>query len=384
MRLIPASLTACAVAGLILILPVSGTAQAQDSRWFRVELLVFANQSAPAAPSGAASAEQWDPTPALAYPDAARFLVDPRQVEANRAEFQGDSRVDELGRQIITIRTEATAPAANTDIPVPAPLRPVSSPEDVPPGTAAPAPVPDEPSAMAASADPARLPTPFVLLPDTTREFRAKAAQMQRSGRYAVLFHETWVQPVSPESNSLPIILDRSGDTQMWPRLQGSIKLHLSRYLHLESELWLNTNGDYLPGEWRMPAPPLGPPSLVIEEVQPVGFDAPADGDAPAVVPGLAESPPADAGSAGDAAVPTDPVTGELDASGAAELPVVTGPVYPFRHAVLLQEKRRMRSAEIHYIDHPLMGIIVKFTPVTADELAAIAATENTLSAQPL
>ena len=35
-------------------------------------------------------------------------------------------------------------------------------------------------------------------------------------------------------------------------------------------------------------------------------------------------------------------------------------PQYDFRHAVLVQQKRRMRSGEVHYIDHPLLGILVK------------------------
>ncbi len=53
------------------------------------------------------------------------------------------------------------------------------------------------------------------------------------------------------------------------------------------------------------------------------------------------------------------------------------GPLYPYRHAVLLDQTRRMRSGEIHYIDHPLLGVIIKFTPVSGEELAAIAASQR-------
>ncbi len=49
------------------------------------------------------------------------------------------------------------------------------------------------------------------------------------------------------------------------------------------------------------------------------------------------------------------------------------GPIYPFRHAVPMRQSRRMRSNEVHYLDHPLLGVVIKFTPVTADELAVIA-----------
>ena len=92
---------------------------------------------------------------------------------------------------------------------------------------------------------------------------------MQRTGYDRTLFHETWVQPVEAEQQALPLIIDRSGDSEDWPRLQGSVKLHLSRYLHIETRLWLNTQGEYLPGEWRMPAPPFGPVSVFVEAPEP-------------------------------------------------------------------------------------------------------------------
>ena len=38
-----------------------------------------------------------------------------------------------------------------------------------------------------------------------------------------------------------------------------------------------------------------------------------------------------------------------------------------------------MRSNETHYIDHPLLGVVVRFTPVSAEELAAIAAQQPPL-----
>ena len=153
------------------------------------------------------------------------------------------------------------------------------------------------------------------------------------------------------QSRALPIVLDRSGDTGQWPRLQGSIKLYLARYLHLETNLWLNTPGDYLPGTWRMPAPPLGPSSLVIEE--------PTQPEPEPVI-----------GAAASADQPLSPAaTGQEVALAGEEV----GPVYPFRHAVLLQQKRRMRSGEVHYIDHPMLGVIVKFTPLIRENLEYMA-----------
>lgn len=400
-KLITPALAALALLG-------SATGLAQDQRWFRVEVLVFANEST-AQPAGAGSPEQWDPTPTLAYPTASRFLVDPAQVVGNRDEFGGESIIDEYGRQIITVLTgpvpgegaapgqwpAATAPASGQAAPAPgtapAPLKPVYS----EPVTGSPQPAAAETTAAGPGvslpvAAPPSLPRPFVLLPRSYQELSGKAALMQRSGRYSLLFHETWVQPVAAEASSLPIVLDRSGDTRQWPRLQGTIKLYLSRYLQVETNLWLNTAGEYLPGTWRMPAPPFGPPSLVIEEEQVIDV-ASAMGDMTAASPtdGAAEAgveaDPAGntavagtaAGAATGGAAAVTGIEGEVpEGMGAETAEEVVAPVYPYRHAVLLQQTRRMRSGEIHYIDHPMLGMIIKFTAVTAEQLGAIAVEE--------
>ena len=163
---------------------------------------------------------------------------------------------------------------------------------------------------------------------------------MQRMGNYRTLFHQTWLQPMRDENRALPIVLDRSGDSREWPRLQGSVKIYLSRYLHIETDLWLNTTGNYLPGQWTMPPAPLGPSSLILIEPEltlPEPFEESQE---------------------------TEPL---------AETSTALEPVYPWRHAVRFNEKRRMRSNEVHYLDHPMLGVVVKLTPVAQEELQAIA-----------
>ena len=39
----------------------------------------------------------------------------------------------------------------------------------------------------------------------------------------------------------------------------------------------------------------------------------------------------------------------------------------------LLQQKRKMRSNEVHYIDHPMLGLVIKLTPLDADALMLLA-----------
>lgn len=345
---------------LLTFLTSAGYSIAQDERWFRIELLIFSHDS-----ENAGSTEQWNPTPDLAYPGEARFLVDPEYIASNLALFNASSTIDERGRQTLVIipPPEEIDEASDT-------LNELPGENDPEPGSELlndlPSPTYD-PNATEAAADAneplsdemvAKLPSPFVLLAHSEQELRGKAAYMQRTGRYQILFHETWLQPMADQANAIPVIIDRSGDDEMWPRLQGSIKLYLSRYLHFETNLWLNTSGAYLPSEWQMPAPPLGPRSLtVIYPPEPESDpNAPVDPNEEIL---LALEPVPD--------LPEGVESEELEPEG---------PLYPWRHAVTLKQERRMRSTEVHYIDHPMLGIVVKMSPLSEEELSIRAAAE--------
>lgn len=390
---LPAFFVAWTFAGLTIVNPAVG----QDGRWFRVELLVFANESPESALEGAARAEHWEATPSLAYPGAARFLIDPQRVAANMAGTPADSKLDEFGRQILTILPEQDAsveiigggsdPVARPGPDTDGGLVTGAGPADGPDAKEL-SPVIEQPAADVGP----RLPRPFVIQPAEQLEFRGKAAYMQRSGRYTTLFHETWLQPVGDEAGSLPVILDDSGNTGQWPRLQGSIRIYLSRYLHLETNLWLNTDGNYLPGSWKMPAPPLGPPSLIIEDLsnpEPEPADAPlapdneqqqspleVAGETGAITVAAVAPETVEPGTAGQADMAFGIIEEATPGEPAIEPVEVELPVYPYRHALLLQQKRRMRSTEVHYIDHPKFGLVIKLTPLSSEELAAQAEAE--------
>ena len=324
------------IALLALALPALPL-QAQEQRWYQVEVLVVAHTS-----PAAARAERWPPLPTLAYPDKVRFLLDPTRLQANFS-AQPDalySDVDAHGKQFIHL---GAAAAPNSMAAAPLPSEPASqSAVDLEPASQVQTEETEEPQ---------RLPTPFMLLPAQSREFQGKAAYMERNGPYRILFHEVWWQPVEGARTSLPIVLDTSGDEQAYPVLQGTIKLHRSRFLHVDTQLWLNTDGSYLPGSWRMPAPPLAPVSLEIVA-------------APAPDPGLLPPPaPADALYSSE----DESLLGEAALDSGMDMP----PSYPYRHAVLLQHTKRMRSNEVHYIDHPLLGMVIKVTPLGPEALQA-------------
>ncbi|GAB5449966.1 MAG: hypothetical protein Hals2KO_02940 [Halioglobus sp.] len=296
---------------------------AHAAKWYRVELLIFEQ------PRGSSS-EQWTAVPELEYPERFRFLIDPQTLSA--AQESGLS-FDRYGRRVrgdsTTLAGEAI-PTADSDPAQQA--TDTAADQDADPGSTLTATVPDATAS-------ANQPLAYVLSDRDELEFRGKAAYMERNGGYRVLFHESWLQPIGQRRHSRALVLDRSGDGGPWPQLQGSIRLHLARYLHLQTNLWLNTPGDYLPGTWRMPPPPRGPASVL-----------------DATAPELTAAP--EFGMDDTSQIASDP-----NAPGHS-----AGSDYPYRHAIVMRQTRKMRSSEVHYIDHPKLGLVIKLTPVTWEE----------------
>ncbi len=248
--------------------------------------------------------EYWDPEPLLSYPSRYRFLINQQLVARRAAQHPGQySHIDAIGRQIIDDKAPAPGPVA-------------ASSDATGSGSSSGSSSGSGSGSIAATG---AAPEPFVLLPASEREFRG-TSYMQSKGGYDILFHQSWLQPVVSRNQARSIILDDSGAEQRYPPLQGSITIFNDRYLALETKLWLNTNGSYLQSGWQIPSPPLSPISLIVDD------------------------------EADDPERPSEDVT----------IP------YPFRHAIAVNETRRMRSGEIHYLDHPVLGIVIKLTRLDA------------------
>lgn len=167
-------------------------------------------------------------------------------------------------------------------------------------------------------------------LGEEDRILRDMLARMEKQGDYRLLFHQAWRQPVRERARAFPLYLtggeqrpvaatetttpdaldfglppldtdeanltanagitgDMTTDPQappaLQPELQGMIRLHRSRYLHVEPDLWFMSQS--------------------------------ADGQP---------------------------------------------------YWVRINQNRRMRSDELHYLDHPLFGLLVRLTPWKTDQ----------------
>ena len=278
-------------AGLLLGLLVVGNAVAADeaepSPWYQVDLIVFVQKGAPYAGS-----EYWPEDPGAPDLSQARDLT---VVAADAAQTA----------------SEATGDAAR-DVPVE---------------------------------------QPFVLLRDTSLPLDSEYQSITRSRLYEPLLHVAWRQPGLAREQAVPVHIFTGMDIPPSPtpavsdgdteaagavldgpqaplRLDGTVKVILSRYLHVETDLVYRHR-------------------ITVQEADPF-VDNLADVVAPVAV--------------GDDAHGPAPVE-DLSAPVASETPVPSVVKQTRMQAFRMQQSRRMRSGEIHYLDHPMYGVIVTLTP---------------------
>lgn len=154
---------------------------------------------------------------------------------------------------------------------------------------------------------------PFRPFEPTDEEFNKALSRLNLSRSYDIIYRKSWRQPTESRTGALPILIQggkRFGD---YFELEGTIALHVSRYLHLSSDLRLHKYVEQ-----------IAPSNKWWNEEE--NQSAPTNNTYTPVT---------------ETAVPN----------------------YVSIRTVRLLESRRMRSGELHYLDHPIIGIMVKVVP---------------------
>lgn len=380
------SLPLRSLAGLCLVLfALASQADVPEElaeNWYRTEILIFVRENV-----DSRLAEQWDPLPALEYPVQHRYLLDPAAADRRLEESQSyASAIDSRGVQTLMVpapieevldhsRPDAlTTPVNTLDVLIPADSEDGSDADtslvgELSPVTGTPLELSDDPNtplldpnSPALDLESPVIALPYELLDNDQLGFRSQARSLRRQG-HRVVFHGSWWAMLDEAEQTPSLIIDRSGDMDSldWPALQGSLQVYRSRYLHIVLDLWLNTQGEYLPEGWQIAPPPLPTPSL---EAQTLGGDK-INPWSPALsineLLGETTMPnPSDPALALDSSLKPAIAATQEEQSLAQ---------YPWRHAIVHRQSRRMRSGEVHYLDHPVIGVIVKVTPMSEDEL---------------
>lgn len=183
-------------------------------------------------------------------------------------------------------------------------------------------------------------PVPFALLAPSESLLGDAAARIAGSQNYRLLTHLSWRQPAP--GNAAEHVLVTGGRTWGEHReLEGYVSLSRANFVHVATHLWLNDFAESGTGGDGVALPPLPrpPQSLPAPEVPPLAAAEPVAGE-PAPV------------TTADAATPGQPVG-----------------VEPARaqRSVLLEASRRLAPGEVHYIDHPLFGAVLKVEPWDPD-----------------
>lgn len=158
-------------------------------------------------------------------------------------------------------------------------------------------------------------PTPFSRIPEGKLRLRQEAERFSRAKDVDLVLHLGWYQPGLPEEKAKAVhivsdaMVTASNGAGVQPKIEGTLRLILSRYLHLESDMVLR---EALPEK-----------SLDLPDYR--------------------------AGT---------PQSNEDDT--VATIPRSNSQSYQVYH---MEESRRMRSGEIHYLDHPLFGIVALVSP---------------------
>ncbi len=182
----------------------------------------------------------------------------------------------------------------------------------------------------------------FVKLPEAERTLNETTGGISRDRTLRVLFHEAWRQPILARDKATSIIIRGGNEYQNHRELEGSIRLNISRYLHVYTNLWLT---EFVPNYGQEPEHwPLLPP--VPQHDTPQATDNVFDAEL------VADDRPFDFSDSQSSWKIEAPVA--EDYSSLIEQPFLIDEI------VTLSQSRRMRSGELHYIDHPRLGVIIK------------------------
>lgn len=210
----------------------------------------------------------------------------------------------------------------------------------------------------------------FKTLPASDYKLNDAEKLMVDSKQYRILLHTAWVQPGMGPKEALPVHIVQNflsetpvthslipagpdapptnlptptTDTQTRSVLDGYIKIILTRYLHADVDIKYTTGL------------PLTSPAT--QTNNPATTAAMPNGTQAAAAP--ASASPADSVTAGTTGTPAAANSSQADTMGADDNN--TGLPAPVTYQ--LHQSRKMRSNVLHYLDHPVLGMLLIISP---------------------
>jgi len=187
---------------------------------------------------------------------------------------------------------------------------------------------------------------PLVFLDNSTRGLNNEARLLGRDRETRILFHQAWRQPFTDQSMAKSLVVVGGDNFDGNFELEGTITLFVSRYLHIHTNLWLTAfEANFGQEREHWPALPDIPKP---REVRDEKIDAALENNETEQWSIELE----DSNSLDFDDVNTADLLG--DYTSLAQKP------YIVKHIITMEQKRRMRSGELHYLDHPKLGLLIR------------------------
>lgn len=177
-----------------------------------------------------------------------------------------------------------------------------------------------------------------------SEEFAPVAKSIKLSSNYRVLMQKSWTQELEPSSKAPAILVQGGRQYGEHFELEGYLSISLERYLFVNTNLWLSSFGESS-GQYYLPRQPISH-----EETDSAGFIDENFEASPEYAEFLRQNPDYQAKKAEEA----------------FQAPLESQPV---ERIVVMEQTRRIRSGELHYLDHPMFGMLIRISP--AAEISA-------------
>ncbi|MFC3116952.1 CsiV family protein [Cellvibrio fontiphilus] len=182
----------------------------------------------------------------------------------------------------------------------------------------------------------------FYRLSVSERQLNAQAQKLERNPRFQVLFHNAWRQIITTEKMAKSILIQGGQQFGQHQELEGSIRLSVATYLKLQTNLWYSQFDLNVGQEQTRQWPELPKqPNYLATPIAGLSLDSSLELDQALAI--------------------ENQQWGESIAEAGDEASANNS--YLTRQIILLQQSRDMRSSELHYIDHPVIGLIIQITP---------------------
>lgn len=181
--------------------------------------------------------------------------------------------------------------------------------------------------------DESELTTPAIV-PLDNLIFTDAAARFRYRSDISMLWHQAWIEEIQDINNPIIHEVNAEIEKDIQVKLSGTIQLHRSRFIHIT-------------------------PNLTVEQFI---FAIPDD---------FENTETENTGTENTETTSTELVTTEL-VTTAPELNQAPAEQWVPLRAAKVNLSRRMRSDEVHYIDHPLLGMVVKVSPYTVPKAEVI------------